>query len=201
MDARDTPYGTEIRMIAYARHTDACRFVSQMTAHVWPFMRSLTWPAIVTTTIATTKEQLLAELQAPAALTLVSAHGPAKNIRSPRIGDGTPRNRIELRELARPSFAGFGARAGMIWDACYAGRPEFTKEFARLSPPGVVHVAPLGEIEYDDSVHIATTILHALLAPGGAPITPAAVDAAAERAAASADIKVWHDPVGGTEAS
>ena len=99
MDARDTPYGTEIRMIAYARHTDACRFVSQMTAHLWPLMRNITWPAIVASTIATTKEQLIVELQAPAALTLVSAHGPAMNDPanpfSPRIGDKTLRNRIE----------------------------------------------------------------------------------------------------------
>ena len=89
----------------------------------------------------------------------------------------------------------------MIWDACYAGRPEFRKEFARLSPPGVVHVGPLGEIEYDDSVHMAATIIDELLAPGAPPVTPASFAAAAAKAAVSSRIMLCHGPVGGTEAS
>ena len=205
MDPRDTPYGTEIRMIAYASHEDACRFVSETTAHLWPLMQSVTWPAIVATTIVTTKEQLIVELQAPAALTMVSAHGPAMNDPnnpfSPRIGDGTPEKRIELRELGQHNFAGFGARAGMIWDACYAGRREFRREFARLSRPGVVHVGPLCKIEYNDSVHMASTIIDELLVPGAPAVTPASFAAAAAKAAESSRIKLCHGPVDGTEES
>lgn len=203
MNAAGAPYGTAIRMIAYARHREACRFVSQMTAHIWPFMRSIAWPVIVTTTIVTNEEQFKQELQAPAALTLVSAHGPARGTpaaRFSRIGDGTRQNRIEFGKLSRNDFAGFGARAGMIWDACYAGQPQFRQGIAPLSLPDVVHIGPSGEIEYDDSVHMATTILHALLAPGSPPITPDAVAAAAAITAGSAAIKLKYGPLEGTQA-
>src|SRR5262245_17333033 len=97
-------YGTEIRMVAYARHDDACRFVCRMTEYVWPLLCNVSWPMAVTTTIAKTKRQFIEELQAPAALTLVSAHGPRLDDPaapfSPRIGDKTPENRVELRELS-----------------------------------------------------------------------------------------------------
>jgi hypothetical protein len=192
MDPRDTPCGTEIRMIAYASHPDACTFVSGMTALLWPLVRYSTWSAVVVTTIVKTKRQFLAALQAPAAVTLVSAHGATKNDLSPRIGDGTDENRIRLPELGEPNFKGFGARAGMIWDACYAGRPGFRKEFARLSRPGVAHVGPFCEIEYHDSVHMATTIIGELLAPGSPPVTPTAFSTAADRAAKAAKIELRH---------
>ena len=80
----------------------------------------------------------------------------------------------------------------MIWDACYAGHPAFRQELARLSSPGVVHIGPLCEIEYDHSVHMTTTILDALLAPGSPPISPEAMAAAAKRAADNAEIPLVH---------
>ena len=103
--AHETPGSTAIRMIAYARHNDACTFVTQMTGHIWPLLRQVSWPVTLITTIVTTKEQMLTELQAASALTLVSAHGPAPEHASvcPRIGTSLLRTGSISGTFARPA--------------------------------------------------------------------------------------------------
>lgn len=109
----------------------------------------------------------------------------------PVIGGGNPENRLDVRDLGHANPVRFGARTGIIWDVCHMGRPAFRDELARLSAADVVHVAPIGKIVWDDSVHVATTILDALLVYGRQPITTARVTAAAT-AAASGRIRLWH---------
>lgn len=113
---------------------------------------------------------------------------------------GNEKNRVDLRDLGHVSPFVFGARAEIIWGACYTGCPIFglVNEFARLSATGVVHFAPVHEIEWDHSVHLATTILDELLAVGIPPIMPASFAAAAATAAASSQIELaWHAQAGG----
>jgi hypothetical protein len=179
-------------MIAFAEHLDAKRFVRKMKRHADQRRRG-----VAHTTIVKSRDQFLRALQAEADLMLVSAHGPRATLREPVIGDGNPENRVDLRDLGWVNPFRLGARAGIIWDACYTGSPEFMfmGEFARLSAADVVHVAPVGQIEWDDSVHIATTLLNELLAVGSPPISPGSVAAAAASAAASSRIELWHGPL------
>ena len=192
LDPLVLPPGTAIHMIAFAEHRSAKRFVLEMERHVNQLGRH-----VARTTIVATRDQFLRALQAETDLMLVSAHGPRATQHEPLIGDGNPRNRVDLRDLGRARPFVLGARAGIIWDACYTGCPKFgfMNEFARLSAAGVVHVAPVGEIEWDHSVHLATTILNKLLAVGIPPIMPTSVAAAAASAAASSQIELWHSPL------
>lgn len=177
--------GAQIRMIAYAGHEQAAAFVQQMAARANTLSPGSAYPQIVTA-----RDAFLLALQARAALTVVSVHGPKKEEPAPFIGDGSDENRIDFRELGRTAPFLFGARAGMIWDACHLAREAFGTEFARLSRPGVIHIAPAGEIYWDDSVHMAETMLGVLLGSGGSPVTSAAAGAAAARAVDSSAIEL-----------
>jgi hypothetical protein len=171
----------QICMIAYASHDQAAAFVQQMAALADTLMPGSAYARVVTT-----KDVFLLALQTQAVLTVVSVHGPEEQEPAPVIGDGTDANRIGFRELGASSLS--GARAGIIWDACHLAREAFRTEFARLSRPDVVHIAPAGKIEWDDSVHLAETMLSILLASGSPPITPAAASAAAAKTADSSAI-------------
>lgn len=182
------PSATAIHMIAFAEHRDAGRFLDMMEQRVNGHR-----PGAALKTIVTTKDQFVRAVQADVDLMLVSAHGPVFELGTPLrpvIGDGNPGNRVDVRDLRRARVR-LGARIGIIWDVCHTGRPAFRAELARLSATEVVHVAPIGKIVWDDSIHVASTILDALFAHGGHPITPARVRAAA-MTAASGHIRLWH---------
>lgn len=183
------PSTTAVHMIAFAEHPDARKLLDMMEQRV---NEHRTGAALKT--IVTTKDQFVRALQAEVDLMLVSAHGPVfefgKPLR-PVIGDGNPKNRVDVRDLGHANPVRFGARTGIIWDVCHTGRPAFRDELARLSAAEVVHVAPIGKIVWDDSVHVASTIFDALFAYGSQPITPTRV-AAAAIAAASGRIRLWH---------
>jgi hypothetical protein len=192
LDPLVLPAGTAIHMIAFAEHCDAKRFVREMERHANQLRRG-----VARATIVATKDQFLRALRAETDLMLVSAHGPRAMQHEPVIGDGNEKNRVDLRDLGHVSPFVFGARAGIIWDACYTGCPKFgfVDEFARLSAAGVVHDAPVDEIKWDHSVHLATTILDELMAVAIPPIMPASFAAAAATAAASSQIELWHGPL------
>jgi hypothetical protein len=156
-------------MIAFAEHPDARKLLDMMEQRVNEYRTGAALKTIVTT-----KDQFVRALQAEVDLMLVSAHGPVfefgKPLR-PVIGDGNPKNRVDVRDLGH---------ANPVRD-----------ELARLSAAEVVHVAPIGKIVWDDSVHVASSIFDALFAEGSQPITSARV-AAAAIAAASGRIRLWH---------
>jgi|HubBroStandDraft_3_1064219.scaffolds.fasta_scaffold227171_2 hypothetical protein len=189
---------TAIHMIAFARRDEARarEFVEEMEQYANQLR-----PGIARTTIATTRYEFSQALRAVTALMLVSVHGPGSEFSEPVLGDGTPDNRLYLRHLSqRPGFL-LGARAGIIWDACYAGQLTFLRELASLSEPGVVHIAPLKEIKLENSKPLTIEMLNALLAPGSPTITHTSVAAAAKAAAPSAGIKLWNGPLPGNGAS
>jgi hypothetical protein len=180
-------------MIAFAGHPDARRFLDLMEQRVNEHR-----PGVAFKTIVTTKDQFVEALQVEVDLMLVSAHGPVFELGKPLrpvIGDGNPQNRVDVSDLGRANSVRFGARVGIIWDVCHMGRPAFRGELARLSAAEVVHVAPIGKIFWDDSVHVTSTILDALLVYGNQPITPARVTAVATTAA-SGCIRLWHAALG-----
>ena len=189
------PPGTVIHMIAFAGHEEACEFLDEMVKHVNRHGDGIAHPTIVTT-----GDQFIRASQAQVPVMLVSAHGPGSETAEPVIGDGKG-NRACLRSLGRTEPFVFGARAGIVWDACYTGRPAFRSELARLSAPGAAHVAPVDKIWWPHSVYMARTIFDALLAPGGPPITPASFAAEAANTAASSGIKLWHVPLTGDDAA
>src|SRR5215467_12382636 len=135
------PPGTAIHMIAFAEHSYAKRFVGKMKRHANQRRRD-----VAHMTIVATRDQFLRALQAETDLMLVSAHGPRATQREPVIGDGNPENRVDLRNLGHANPFVLGARAGIIWDVCYTGCPEFMfmGEFARLT--SATESAPVGEI-------------------------------------------------------
>ena len=157
------PPGTVIHMIAFAGHDEACEFVDEMVKHVNQYGDGIAHPTIITT-----GDQFIQASQAQVPVMLVSAHGPASKTAEPVMGDGKG-NRACLRYLGRTEPFLFGARAGIVWDACYTGQPAFRSELARLSAPGVTHVAPADKIWRPHSVYMATTIFDALLAPTAHP--------------------------------
>jgi hypothetical protein len=181
------PAGTVIHMIAFAEHDEACEFVRCMARRA-----NRHRDGVARETIVATGEDFAWAARTQSDLMLVSAHGPANERAEPALGDGKGNNRVTLRSLGWAVPFTFGARAGIIWDACHTGLPAFASQLARLSGPGVAHVAPTGKIYWDDSVRMAGTIIDELLAPGRPPVTPAAFTAAAARAAAATRVKLWH---------
>jgi hypothetical protein len=173
------PEGTVIHMIAFAGYTEARSLVERMMQRANGHR-----DGIAHETAVVTGEDFVRAARAPVDLMLVSAHGPRDELAEPALGDGQG-NRADLRPLGGSlvPFA-FGARAGIIWDACYIGQPAFWDQLARLSAPGVAHVGPAEKIWPEDSDHVAGPIIDELLAPGRPPVTPAAFAAAAARAAA-----------------
>jgi hypothetical protein len=188
------PAGTVVHLIAFAGHDEACEFAGCMVQRA-----NRQQDGIARQTIVTTADQFAWAARARADILLVSAHGPADASGDPVVGDGKG-NRVRLRSLGQQGRFLFGARAGMAWDACYAGQPAFRAELARLSAPGVAHVAPAGKICWNDSLQMARTILDELLEPGSAPVTSASFAAAAATAAATSRIQLWHGILAGRKA-
>lgn len=189
------PAGAVIHMIAFVGHVEACEFVDEMVKYV-----NLHGDGIACPTIVTTGDEFLWASRAQVPVMLVSAHGPVTETAELIIGDGTG-NRVCLGSLGWAEPFVFGARAGMVWDACYIGQPAFGSELARLSAPEVTHVAPADKIWWHQSVHMATTIFDTLLAPGSPPITAATFAAAAARTAASSRVKIWRSSLAGERRS
>jgi hypothetical protein len=173
------PPGAVIHMIAFAGFPEACDFVADMAEFVNSYGHR---HAIAYPTIVTTKERFIRAAQAQTAVTLFSAHGPATAKHAPAVGDGDRNNRVTLRSLDQKNPFTFGARAGTIWDACFAGQPAFRSELARLSAPGVVHVGPAGKTYLDDSKAVITAILRHLLEEDSQAITADSFAAAAKAA-------------------
>lgn len=190
----DLPAGTVIHMIAFAWHDAACRFVSIMTRRA-----NRLRDGAACQTIVSSRDRFEWAAQAQVDVMLVSAHGPAHATASPVLGDGDE-NEVDLASLNVSQPFRFGARAGIAWDACFTGQPQFQAEFARLSVPGAGHIASLGEIKWYQSLHMGETLIDELLAPGGTPVTTSLFAAAAAKTAAAAaagtsqakPIKLWH---------
>jgi hypothetical protein len=184
------PPDTVIHMIAFAGHDEACKFVGLIVQRA---NRRSNGSACKT--IVTTGSQFTWAAQAQVDVLLVSAHGPASEESRPVLGDARG-NYACLTALGRQEPFCFGARAGIAWDACYSGQPTFRSELARLSAPGVVHIAPAGEIRWNQSMHMGKALVDELLAPGVTTVTAGEFAAAAARAAASSAIELWHGPLG-----
>jgi hypothetical protein len=185
------PPGTLIHIIAFAGHNEACDFADEMCKRANRHRND-----VACTTIVVTRGQFIRAAQAQVAVMLVSAHGPATKEHEPVVGDGLG-NRVLLRSLGQGNPFTFGARAGMVWDTCFAGQPPFRSELTRLSAPGVAHIAPTGNIKWPHSVHMAATIIDGLLAADRPPVTPASFAALAAKATASSRIELWHSSLAG----
>ena len=184
---------TEIHMVAFEKQDEARarEFVCEMEAYANKRVSGIARKSIVAT-----GEQFRRELLAETRLLLVSAHGPKHPLAEPVIGDGNEANRTWLRNLGRDEPFALGACAGIIWDVCYSGKFAFLREPTRLSPPGVVHIAPEEMIRWGNSKRLVQTILDELLPAGRVPvITPDSVAAAAAKAAPLAGIKLWRGPL------
>ena len=108
--------------------------------------------------------------------------------------------------LAEPVYgavagAKIGARAGIVWDACNAGRPAFRKELAPLLAHQVASIGVIGRIDDPDSTSIATKILEELLSPGKPPVTAETVLAAGRAARAVTRLNLTSTLLGGREPS
>jgi hypothetical protein len=162
--------------------------------------KGIAWPTIVTTA-----EEFTWAARARVDLMLVSAHGPANARAGPALGDAKG-NRVDLRTIDWRAPFTFGARTGIIWDACYTGLPVTSSQLTRLSGPNVAHIAPTGKIWLEDSKLMAENIIDQLLAPGRPPVTPTAFAAAASRAAAAlaavaSQVELWRSEPGGKGSS
>jgi hypothetical protein len=137
-------------------------------------------------TKAATAAAFEAALRHPADLVIVSAHGPAYKIGEQFeavLSAGFEDDRwVTLRQFGTSTDARIGARAGIIWDVCNAGRPGFVKELEPLLAWQIASVGVIGLIDDPYSTDIMTKILKELLAPGVPPITPETVKTAAAEA-------------------
>jgi hypothetical protein len=190
-----------IHMIAFEKHADAIRFLGEMQAVATGLYPNADLRISVVATVADFKAALCMQ----ADLVIVSAHGQAHErgiLFVPGLGDrpvGT--NWLRLSEFGCSTNVRIGARAGIFWDVCNAGRPGFREELEPFLGNPIVHIGVIGQIYYDDSVMIGTEILTTLLAPGSPPITAESVAAAAEKAITVTGLRLYWTWLGREEAA
>lgn len=170
----------ELHLIAFARYPDSVAFVRDMQGYV----RALRPEARVRRSEVTSLAGLKEELRRPADLILLSGHGPEftrRELFDPAIGD-CKGVRLRICEFDCDSPQRIGARAGIIFDACNAGRPQFREALAPHLGEQITHVGVIGLVYPLDSKALVEPILQALFEPDRPRITPETVAAAAERA-------------------
>ena len=191
-----------VHMIAFKGHQDAENFLGEMTGLIEtlrPGEGHLISMVSVVDSIPAFKEKL----RESADLVIVSAHGePYKRGVPfvPWVGDDC-QNWMPLSELGSPPRTRIGARAGIFWDVCNAGRPPFLDALAPFLRHRIVHIGVIGPIYYANSVSIGTELLTALLTPGGMRLAARDVEAAADRAVAAADCRAHRKWIGKEEQS
>jgi hypothetical protein len=190
-------------MITFAAYGKGAEFLQKMKS-----IAEGAPPKPAAVTVIVTEAQTVTEfrdaLLLPADLVIVSAHGSLYTIREPfqpgltAASDGSS----EWFEFSRLSAgAKIGARAGIVWDACNAGRPAFRKELAPLLAHQVASIGVIGRIDDPDSTSIATKILEELLSPGKPPVTAETVLAAGRAARAVTRLNLTSTLLGGREPS
>jgi hypothetical protein len=201
MTAPEIAPAASIHMIAFEKHADAIRFLGEMQA----VATSLSPDASLRISVVATVADFKAALCMQADLVIVSAHGQAYKRGLPFIpglGDrpvGT--NWLRLSESGCGSGVTIGARAGIFWDVCNAGRPGFREELEPLLGHQIVHIGVIGQIYYDDSVTIGTEILTRLFAVRSVPVTAESVAAAAEKAITVTGLRLYWTWLGRAEAT
>jgi hypothetical protein len=189
-EAAQLEAGIELHLIAFARYPESVSFVRDMQDYV----RELRPEARVHRSEVTSLAGLKEELRRPAELILVSGHGPAFRRREsfdPAIGD-CKGLRLRICEFGCDSSQKIGARVGIVFDACNAGRPQFREALAPYLKYEVTHVGVIGLIEREDSRPMVKPILHALFAPESPLLSPEGVAAAAEMAKSHTHCQLTH---------
>ena len=163
----------ELHLIGFARYPESILFVENMRDYV----RKLRPETRMHLSKICSVPVLMEELRRPADLVLVSGHGPAfkrRDLFDPFITDDKG---VRLRVSDFPSK--IGARSGIIWDLCNAGRPQFRDALALHLEHEVTNVGVIGLIGCEESKPMVEPILRELLSPESPLISPDTVAAAA----------------------
>jgi hypothetical protein len=184
----------ELHLIAFARYPESVSFVRDMQDYV----RKLRPEARVRRSEVASLAGLKEELRRSADLILVSGHGPEFRRREsfdPAVGD-CKGVRLRICEFGCDSFQKIGARAGVVFDACNAGRPQFREALAPHLGQQITHVGVIGLIYPADSQAFVKPILRALFTPENLCVTPETVAAAAEAAKSETGYNLIHVMLG-----
>jgi hypothetical protein len=191
LTAPGEPAASPVHLIAFRQHQEAVEYLGEMTRLIAGLRPG--WGQRVS--LADDIPGFETALDEPADLVIASAHGQLYQPGIPFvpwIGDGSEdRARWAwLRDLGNTSGTRIGARAGIFWDVCNAGRPGFREVVDPFLRHRVVHIGVIGQIGYNDSISAGREILTALLQPRDPHITADAVAAAAGRAIRAASCRL-----------
>ena len=189
-----------LRLLTFEEYDAGVQFLETMRGVVKDLRPDLHAPV----TKAASATRFAEELRKPADLVIVSAHGPAYKIGKPfepglcASTDGL--HWLSLQEICPGAGDSIGIRAGIVWDACNAGRPGFRDELEPLLAYEIANIGVIGQIGNPDSTNITTKILQSLLAPGSPRITAETVQAAGMAAKPVTRLQLSSELLGGKEA-
>lgn len=189
------PSALMILMVSPRSFDDAGTFLDGLKRHIRRLRRDQ--PVV---TIRHTRPNDPAELAralcAGADLTIVSSHAGFDDTKGAWIGDLANESRLHLNDFGLLAADKIGARAGLVWDTCHAGRPWFREALEPHLGHAITHVGVIGQVGYKDSTTIVPAILQELLAPDAPVINRNTMAAAVEAARARTARRLVHTLLG-----
>jgi hypothetical protein len=183
-----------IQLIGFAGYYDAGTFLAGLKKYIRRLRKDRS-PVTVHRPVLRNPGDLARACCADTDLTIMSGHGGCGTTDA-WISDGET-NRLHFSEFQLLTQAKIGARGGLLWDACQAGRPAFRAAIEPHLAHQIAYVGVIGGLAYADSVTFIPAILKILLTPDDPQLTADAVIAAGQDARSSTKRRLANTLIGG----